>query len=307
MDINKLFAAALKFNASDMFISCGKSPAFRVRGEISFAENIPPFEKDTIDTFRRECIGESAEAAYSETGGADSSYSLNGRRFRINFFDAITGPCFVARPISDGSNCSFEKLNLPQDIMEKIASVPRGLIIITGTTGSGKSTTMGAMINHINSTMCKHILTLEDPIEYTHHDNLSIVSQREISNFKGGFHEALRNAMRENPDVIMVGEIRDPETLNAALSAALTGHLVISTMHTGNASGAVERMMELFPEQNRETVAGSLSVALEAVIAQRLVPLADGSGMIPALDILLGSGTVKKHIAEQHFDELDAP
>ncbi|MBO7329779.1 MAG: PilT/PilU family type 4a pilus ATPase [Lentisphaeria bacterium] len=305
MDMNKLFAAALKFNASDMFICCGKSPAFRVKGEISFAENIPPFEKEIIDTFRKECIGATTEAAYTETGGADSSYSLNGRRFRINFFEAITGPCFVARPINDGSNCDFEKLNLPQDIMEKIACTPRGLIIITGTTGSGKSTTMGAIINYINATMCKHILTLEDPIEYTHKDNLSIVSQREISNLKGGFNEALRNAMRENPDVIMVGEIRDPETLNTALSAALTGHLVISTMHTGNAAGAVERMMELFPEQNRETVAGSLSIALEAVIAQRLVPLADGSGMIPALDILLGTGTVKKHIAEQHFGELE--
>ena len=305
MDINKLFEAALKFNASDLFISCGKSPAFRISGEISFADNIPPADKESIDRFRQNCLGLKIEAAYEETGGADVSYSLNGNRFRINFFDSINGPCFVARPIYAGADCDFGRLNLPEKTMQEIASSERGLVIITGTTGSGKSTTMSAMINYVNSTTSKHILTLEDPIEYIHQDNLSIVSQREISRFKGGFSEAMRNAMRENPDIIMVGEIRDPETLSTALSAALTGHLVLSTMHTSDAAGAVERMVELFPEHQRDTVAGSLSTALVAVIAQRLVPTIFGKGMIPALDILLGTGLVRKHISEQHFGELE--
>ena len=305
MDINKLFEAALKFNASDIFISCGKSPAFRITGEISFAENIPTVDKESVDTFRRNCLGMQMEKAYEETGGADVSYSLKNNRFRINFFDSVNGPCFVARPIHAGNDCDFAKLNLPVETMQKIASSERGLIIITGTTGSGKSTTMSAMINYINSTASKHILTLEDPIEYIHQDNLSIISQREISKFKGGFSEALRNALRENPDIIMVGEIRDPETLNAALSAALTGHLVISTMHTSDAAGAVERMLELFPEQQRDTIAGSLSTALVAVVAQRLITTAFNNGMIPALDILLGTGLVRKHIAEQHLGELE--
>ena len=209
MDITKLFEAALKFNASDIFISCGKSPAFRITGEISFAENIPTVDRESIDFFRKNCLGMQMEKSYEETGGADISYSLKNNRFRINFFDSVNGPCFVARPIHAGADCDFAKLNLPVETMQKISSFERGLIIITGTTGSGKSTTMSAIINHINSTASKHILTLEDPIEYIHQDKLSIISQREISKFKGGFSEALRNALRENPDIIMVGEIRD--------------------------------------------------------------------------------------------------
>ena len=305
MNISKLFEAAVKFNASDIFISCGKSPSFRINGSISSAANIPEIDSESIDIFRKECLGTAAESGYRESGGADSSYSINGNRFRINFFDSISGPCLVARPLRNGTECDFSQLNLPVSIMQKISSTPRGMIIITGTTGSGKSTTMSAIVNFINSTMSKHILTLEDPIEYIHSDKSSIVSQREVGRTKGGFVEALRNAMRENPDIIVVGEIRDAETLSTALSAALTGHLVISTMHTSDAASTVERMIELFPEQNRETVSSSLSVALEAVIAQRLIPRADGNGMIPALDILLGTGSVKKQIAEQRFEELE--
>ena len=305
MEIKKFFSAAIKFNASDMFINSGKVPSFRVSGVISQANNVPPVEAETIHEFRKECLTASAEEKYNKFGSYDCSYALDNRRFRINFYDTINGPGLVARLIREGSSCTFESLNLPADTMKKIASTPRGMIIITGTTGSGKSSTMGALINYINQTMSKHILTLEDPIEFTHEDRCSLISQRDLSNTDGGFQEALRYAMRENPDVIVIGEIRDSETVNAAVAAALTGHLVISTMHTSDASSAIERMLDLFPEQQREVVAGSISVALEAVIAQRLIPLNNGNGMVPAFDILIGTGTVKKQIAEQNFTELE--
>ena len=232
MSIYKFFNAAIKFNASDIFISSGKPPSFRVNGAISLAENIPPVEKETIDSFRKESLSPDAEKRYAATGGSDCSIEHDGNRFRINFYESINGPCLVARPIKDGSNCDFASLNLPEKIMTKIASNHRGMIIVTGTTGSGKSTTMSAIINYINSNMNKHILTLEDPIEFIHQDKLSLISQREVSNTEGGFSEALRYALRENPDVIVIGEIRDAETVQTAVSAALTGHLVISTMHT---------------------------------------------------------------------------
>ncbi|MBR7130456.1 MAG: PilT/PilU family type 4a pilus ATPase [Lentisphaeria bacterium] len=304
MSIRKLFDAAIKFNASDLFIGSGKPPSFRISGAITPADNIPPTSAETIDTFRKECIGETGEKEYLATGGMDCAFAHNGNRFRINFYDSINGPCLVARPIRVGSMCDFNTLHLPVEIMTKIAEIPRGMIIVTGTTGSGKSTTMSAIINHINNTASKHILTLEDPIEYIHHDNLSLISQREIGKLKGGYASALRNALRENPDVIVLGEIRDQETVMAALSAALTGHLIICTMHTSDASSAIERMLEMFPEQQRDSVASSVATALEAVIGQRLVPRLDGNGMVPAMDILLGTGVVKKQIKEQRFSEL---
>lgn len=305
MSIQRFFDAAIKFGASDLFISSGKAPGFRINGEISVADNIPAVDLSEINEFRLKCIGDAGEKEYILSGGADCSFSGNGNRFRINFYESVNGPCLVARPIRSGESCDFTSLNLPEKLMGKIASASRGMIIITGTTGSGKSSTMSAMINYINSTMNKHILTLEDPIEFIHQDKMSLISQREIGNVRGGFHEALRNAMRENPDVIVVGEIRDSETVMTAVSAALTGHLVITTMHTADAAGAVERMLDMFPESGRENVAGSISIALEAVIAQRLVPRADGCGMVPALDILLGTGFVRKQIAEQRFEELE--
>ena len=305
MSIEKFFDAAVKFKASDLFISAGKAPSFRVSGVISKAENIPPLENADINAFRLGVIGEEGERIYQQTGGADSSFLHNGNRFRINFFDSINGPCLVARPIRNGEECSFASLNLPETIMQKIASLSRGIIIVTGTTGSGKSTTMSAIINYINTNMNKHILTLEDPIEFVHKDKASLISQREVGNTQGGFHEALRYALRENPDVIVIGEIRDPETVSTAISAALTGHLVISTMHTADAASAIERILEMFPESQRETVATSTAAALEAVIAQRLVKKNNAPGMIPVLDILLGTGTVKKLISKQLFGDLE--
>ncbi|MBE6359347.1 MAG: PilT/PilU family type 4a pilus ATPase [Lentisphaerae bacterium] len=305
MSLQKFFDAAVKFNATDLFLSSGKAPGFRVNGAISPAENIPPVPAEDITLFRKECLSAAAEESYCETGGADCSYICNQNRFRINFFESINGPCLVARPIKDGSSCSFSSLNLPEETMKKIASTQRGIIIVTGTTGSGKSTTMSAIINFINENMNKHILTLEDPIEFIHHDKRSLISQREVGTVKGGFNEALRNAMRENPDVIVIGEVRDPETVNTAVSAALTGHLVLCTMHTSDAASAVERMLEMFPEQQRETVAGSISVSLEAVIAQRLIPVIGNTGMIPAMDILIATGTIRKQIARQQFEELE--
>ncbi|MBE6355477.1 MAG: PilT/PilU family type 4a pilus ATPase [Lentisphaerae bacterium] len=305
MDIKKFFNAAIKFGASDMFVNSGKVPSFRVNGIISRANNVPPVETADLEAFRNECLTPAAREKYELSGSYDCSFAIDNRRFRINFLESVNGPGLVARLIREGSSCTFESLHLPADTMKKISALQRGMVIITGTTGSGKSSTMSAIINCINQTMDKHILTLEDPIEFTHEDKMSLISQRDLSNTAGGFIEAMRYAMRENPDVIVIGEIRDAETVNAAISAALTGHLVISTMHTSDASSAVERMLELFPEQQREVTAGSIAVVLEAVIAQRLVPVVNGDSMIPALDILIGTASVKRQISEQNFTELE--
>jgi twitching motility protein PilT len=209
----------------------------------------------------------------------------------------------VVRPIRSADGLSFENLELPEQLKE-ICDISRGLILITGSTGSGKSTTMAAMLNYINKTMPKHILTLEDPIEFLYENNVSFVSQREINTDTNSFASALRGAMRENPDVIAIGEIRDTETIQTAINAALTGHLVIGTVHTSDAVLAVERIVNMFPENVRAQAAVDVGLSLNAIVAQRLLPKADGSGMIPAVELLTGTAIVKKLIGEMDYSEL---
>ena len=297
------FAAGAR--VSDLFLSAGKKPNARIRGVVAPLGAFGPVSAESMDAFRRTVIGERGEAVYAESGSFDASWRLpDGSRIRVNFFRAIGGPSAAIRPILNGDDILTAELNLPA-LLDKLAEAPRGLILVAGTTGCGKSTTLAAMINHINRTMPKHILTLEDPIEFVYSDRQSVVSQREINTHReGGFSSALRSALRENPDVIVIGEMRDPETIAVAINAALTGHLVISTVHTSGSVQAVERIINMFPEDGREQTAADLGAALNGIISQRLIPSA-GGGMIPAVEILLGTALVRKLVAGRDYRSLD--
>ena len=302
--MNDVLLYALSSNASDLFISAGRKPAFRRRGVIA-AEHFEAFSAEAVNTFRKSAAGASGEEIYAKTGSFDASYTVpGGFRFRINFYDTLTGPAFAVRPILSGGDLFTEKLNLP-DVIDRLAEEPRGLILVSGSTGSGKSTTLGAMINHINRKFNKHILTIEDPIEFIHSDISSFISQREINTDTVSFSDALRSALRENPDVIVVGEMRDTETIRTALNAALTGHLVISTVHTADTVQAVERIINMFPEGERTQAAVDLGMALCGIVSQRLIPASGGEGMLPAMEILLGTSPVKKLISDRDYRALE--
>ena len=297
--------AAIENNASDCFISTGKPAAYRVLNDVVFADT-EPIDAGEINNFRLKVVGVRGNEKYRDSESIDASYRTeDGLRFRINFFETLNGPALVARPVKDGSELEFSSLALPEEIMASIASRPRGMVIIAGSTGSGKSTTLAALVNYINKNMRKHILMLEDPVEFTFNDNLSVINQREINSFNQGFVTALRSALRENPDCIVIGEMRDSETMSVALSAALTGHLVITTLHTSDAPQTIERIINFFPESVRDQVALDLSFAMEAIVVQRLVPRADASGMVPALEIMLGTPGIKKRIVYRDYSALE--
>ncbi len=299
-----LMKFALDNKVTDLFLSTGKVPSCRSGGEILQVE-FSETTREEIETFRRNLIGPAGEERYAQTNGFDVSYIFDAsNRFRLNFFETTNGPCFVARPIRLGGKLDFEALGLSSKLRE-IAMLERGLVIVTGTTGSGKSTTLSAIIDYINTNARKHILTLEDPIEYLHEDKNCLISQREVNSLGAGFGEALRNALRESPDVIMIGEMRDVETMQIAITAAQTGHLVFSTMHTSDAAGTVERLINMCPEDSREQITFNLAQVFEAVVAQRLLPRADGSGLVPAQEILIGTGTVRKQVERSDIAGLE--
>ena len=294
--------------ASDLFLSAGKKPFVRLRGIVSPVEHFAELSAESIDAFRRTVIGEHGEAAYAASGSFDASWEIpgaGGGRIRVNFYLSFGGPAAAVRPIKNGDEVTTSALNLPA-LLDRLAEAPRGLVLVAGPTGCGKSTTLAAMISHINRTMNKHILTLEDPIEFVYSDRQSLISQREIDTAcEGGFSSALRSALRENPDVIVIGEMRDPETIATAINAALTGHLVISTVHTSGSVQAVERIVNMFPEDSREQTAIDLGTALNGIISQRLIPVADSDSMIPAVEILLGTALVRKLVAGRDYRSLD--
>ena len=286
MDISAIFTAAVNSGASDIFVTSGKIPCIRKTGVVSKLENMQRVPQSEITAFRNELLDDRRQQIYSKTNGADAGFEYEGNRFRINFYETFHGSAFAARPVKSGKDCVFHKYGIPEKVFTSLGYLQRGLVLISGPTGSGKSTTMSCLINFINSNRNCHILMLEDPVEFIHDDNLALVSQREVSNIDGGTQAALRDALRENPDVIVVGEMRDADTITTAITAALTGHLVIATMHTQDTASTVERIINIFPEQRREQVASSISLALEGVICQRLVPSRDKSRMVGLVIVL---------------------
>ena len=300
-EFSAFLASLIRPEVSDIFITSGKIPSRRENGVITPVPDAGVTSAEAIDRWRNDVLDEALRAEYFASGGVDAAVELGGRRCRVNFMSTLQGPALVLRPIREGGELDFDELGLPREALEKLCAMTRGIVFCVGGTGSGKTTTMNAMVNFINRNYRRHILTLEDPIEYIHEDKSSLVTQRELRS--GDFASAMRNAVRENPDVIVLGEMRDPESVKAALNAALTGHLVLTTAHCSDCVALPERLLGFFDESERRRIAADLALSLEAVIAQRLLPGLDGNA-VPAVELMLGTPTVRKNVEQGAFDGL---
>ena len=298
MELNEILQVALRGGASDIHLKAGLPPMFRVDGALvplKDARRLPPEE---IARMALGIMNDFQKEKYKQTNEVDLAYGVPGLgRFRVNIFQQ-RGTLGVVLRVIPFKIQSIEQLMLPK-ILEKIAGEQRGLVLVTGTTGSGKSTTLAAMIDHINATETCHIMTIEDPIEFLIRDKRSIVNQREVGVDTMSFGQALKSALRQDPDVILVGEMRDLETIETALTAAETGHLVMSTLHTLDATETINRIISAFPPYQQKQVRLQLGSVLKAVISQRLVPRADAKGRVPAIEVLLATGRVKELIEDK--------
>ncbi|HTP28826.1 MAG TPA: type IV pilus twitching motility protein PilT [Anaeromyxobacteraceae bacterium] len=298
MELNEVLQIALKANASDIHLKAGLPPMFRVDGALTplkDARRLPPEEVARM-TFG--IMNEFQKEKFKQTNEVDLAYGVPGLgRFRVNIFQqrGTVGGVFRVIPFKIQT---IEQLMLPK-VIEKLAGDQRGLILVTGTTGSGKSTTLAAMIDHINSHETCHIMTIEDPIEFLIRDKRSIVNQREVGVDTMSFGQALKSALRQDPDVILVGEMRDLETIETALTAAETGHLVMSTLHTLDATETTNRIISAFPPYQQKQVRLQLGSVLRGVVSQRLVPRADGRGRVPAIEVLLSTARVRELIEDK--------
>jgi twitching motility protein PilT len=299
----KILKTAVDGHASDVHLKIGTPVIFRINRELIAIECPHPSEEwmnNVVATILPAHLKKKAD----EEREVDFSYYVpNIGRFRTNLFQQRGQWCLAMRYVKTHVP-SFEELGLLPQI-KQIAESPRGIVLIAGSTGSGKSTTLAAMIEHINGNTKKHIITLEDPIEFVFEDNQSVIEQREVGLDTQSFHHALKHVLRQDPDIIMVGEMRDSVSFSAAMSAADTGHLVLSTLHTTNASQSVSRVLDFFEANEREQVRRQLAGTLQAVICQRMVPTIAGK-MTPALEIMINSSTVKKLIEENRLDKLAA-
>jgi twitching motility protein PilT len=298
LDLNGILKIALKGGASDIHLKPGLPPMFRVDGALVPLKNGERLVPEDLQQIAFSIMNPTQKARFDETREVDLAYGIAGLgRFRVNVFQQRGSVGIVFRVIPFGVK-SIESLHLPK-VIENIAMEHRGLVLVTGTTGSGKSTSLAAMIDHINSNRTCHIMTIEDPIEFLVRDRRSIVNQREIGVDTQSFANALRAALRQDPDVILVGEMRDFETIETALTAAETGHLVMSTLHTLDATETINRIISVFPPYQQKQVRLQLAAILKAVISQRLVPRADGKGRVPALEVLISTARVRECIADK--------
>jgi len=297
-----LLTAAFEKDASDLHITVGRPPVLRIDGEITDL-NLPVLTPAMTESLVNELLSEERKEIFEEEMDADFSYSLDGvGRFRVNVFKQQGHYGAVLRTIK-AEILPFDKLGLPK-VLAQIAAYPRGLVLVTGPTGSGKSTTLASMIDLINSTRACHIVTVEDPIEFRHPHKKSIVNQREISSDTLSFSAAMKHVLRQDPDVILVGEMRDPETMETAISAAETGHLVFSTLHTNDAPQSIDRVIDTFPPHQQDQIRVQLGNALRAVVAQQLMPRASGSGRVAAIEIMIGIPAVGNQIREGKTHQL---
>jgi twitching motility protein PilT len=298
MELNEILAEAVRNEASDVLLKVGVPPAFRVRADFLPLEGAAPLDAETVQRIADSVLDDHRRKTLTDELQVDLAYSHPDLgRFRVNIFRQRGYLSLVIRVIPIAIR-SVAELNLPAAV-ERLASERRGLILVTGTTGSGKSTTLAALIDYINRTRQSHIITVEDPIEYEHLDRLSFVNQREVGYDAVDFPAALRSALRQNPDVILVGEMRDLETIETAILAAETGHLVMSTLHTLDAQETITRVISVFPEHQRDQVRLILASVIRGVVSQRLIPRADGLGMVPAVEVLIASARVREYIADK--------
>ena len=305
MSLEELLAASVAQQASDLILKPGAVPALRVDGQVRpAAEEAAPLPPAVVAAFFDRMANDRARRIFDADGEVDLAYEQIGTgRFRVNAFRQMGQVAMVLRRVNDQVP-DFDGLGLPSKVVQGLCALPRGLVLVTGVTGSGKSTTLAAMIDHMNRTMRRHIVTVEDPVEFPHRDKQCIVNQREIGMDSKSFASALKHVVRESPDVILIGEMRDAETMEAAIAAAETGHLVLSTLHTVNAIQTVERILNFFPPHQHTLVRQQLSMVLEGVVSQRLLRKKGGKGRVPAVEILLGTPTAKELLAEGKTHDL---
>lgn len=299
--IDQLLEFLVENEGSDLHISAGLSPRFRIHGEMEAAESDPLTPDDVMEMIKHMATDEQMKV-FDERLEHDFSYQLGDlARFRVNVFNQTRGPGIVMRTIPT-KVLTLEQLGAPA-VFKTIARQPRGMVLVTGPTGSGKSTTLAAMIDEINKTDKGHILTVEDPVEFVHQSQLSLVNQRELGAHTHSFANALKSALREDPDIILVGEMRDPETIGLALTAAETGHLVFGTLHTSSAAKTIDRVVDVFPAEEKEMIRAMLSESLRAVISQALLKKV-GGGRVAAHEIMIATSPIRNLIRENKIPQM---
>lgn len=295
MTLNELLQQTIVRHASDLHLTVGIPPTMRINGELIQINNEKLLPNDT-EKFAREILEENYKT-YNEIGEIDTSYSVSGiGRFRVNVYKQ-RGSSAIAIRVVGLKVPSIDELNMPS-VLKDLTNKKRGLVLVTGPTGCGKSTTLAAMVNEINNTRAAHIITLEDPIEYLHKHNMSIINQREIGKDTKNYNNALRAILREDPDVILVGEMRDIETISIALTAAETGHLVLSTLHTIGAAKTIDRIIDVFPPYQQQQVRIQLSAVIQGIISQQLIPKKNKNERIAAIEIMVSTPAIQNLIRE---------
>ncbi len=300
--IDYLLRSAFELKASDIHLTIGAPPIFRIHGDLKrYGKDI--LKPDDTEGMAKSIIPDHQWKEFKERGELDFSYGIQGvSRFRINAFHQRSCISMAIRVVPTHIP-TMEELNLP-GIMQRIAEKPQGLVLVTGPTGSGKSTTLASMIQYMNQTMRKHVITLEDPIEYLHRHGTCIIDQREVGFDTQSFANGLRSALRQDPDVILVGELRDLETIHTAITAAETGHLVLGTLHTSSAAATIERIIDVFPAGQQEQIRIQLASVLQAVIAQRLLTKVDKKGRVAAFEVLLNNPAIANLIRSEKIHQI---
>jgi twitching motility protein PilT len=302
MDITELLAFSVKNKASDLHLSSEMPPIIRVDGKMRKID-VPPMSHKEVHALLNDIMNDRQRKIYEENFETDFSFEISGlARFRVNVFNHCHGAAGVFRTIPS-TVLSLEQLQTPE-LFKHLAELPRGLVLVTGPTGSGKSTTLAGMVDHVNENFAKHILTVEDPIEFVHKSKKSLISQREVHKDTLGFSEALRSALREDPDVILVGEMRDLETIRLAMTAAETGHTVFGTLHTTSAAKTIDRIIDVFPSGEKDMVRAMLSESLRAVIAQTLLEKKGGGGRVAAHEIMVATPAIRNLIREAKVPQM---
>lgn len=296
MDIASLLTYTLRKGASDLHLSCNSPAIIRYNGDVLPIEGIPPLSAADIKQMLYAIMTDQQRSTFENELELDFSIALgDSARFRVNAFNTMYGPSAVFRSIP-ATILSLDELKSPP-LFKQLCGLHNGLVLVTGPTGSGKSTTLAAMINHINTTMARHIITIEDPIEFVHHSKRSLINQREVGSSTKSFGRALKSSLREDPDIILVGELRDLETIQMALTAAETGHLVMATLHTNSAPKTIDRIIDVFSANDKPMIRAMLAISLQAVISQTLVKSTQG-GRVAAHEIMVGTPAIRNLIRE---------
>lgn len=301
-DLIELLNFGVQNKASDLHLSSGMPPMIRVHGEVKKI-NMPPLDKSQVTNMLYDIMNEQQRKIFDEEWECDFSFEVSGlARFRVNAYNQNRGTAAVMRTIPS-KVLTLEELKAPS-LFAQLMSKPKGLILVTGPTGSGKSTTLAGMIDHYNRNEAGHILTVEDPIEFVHQSQKSLVNQREVGVMTKSFANALKSALREDPDMILVGEMRDLETIRLALTAAETGHLVLGTLHSSSAAKTINRIIDVFPEAEKDMIRTMLSESIEAIISQSLLKTKDGSGRVAAHEIMVGTPAIRNLIRENKIPQM---